>query len=82
MAGNKPDGTVSKALVAPRIARLLAVSSVVFVLCSSITRADNGGLALLHKMQAALGGADKIAAIHDLDWTVSAETFDHNASVK
>lgn len=29
-------------------------------------------------MQAALGGADKIEAIHDLDWTVNAQTFDHN----
>ena len=28
-------------------------------------------------MQRALGGADKIAAIHDLDWTVRAKTFDH-----
>jgi hypothetical protein len=27
--------------------------------------------------QDALGGADKIAAMHDLDWTVKAGTFDH-----
>jgi hypothetical protein len=43
----------------------------------SSTRADDSGLALLHKMQTALGGADRIAAIHDLDWTVNADTFDH-----
>jgi hypothetical protein len=28
-------------------------------------------------MQQALGGADKIEAIRDLDWTVKANTFDH-----
>jgi hypothetical protein len=33
------------------------------------------GVALLHKMQEALGGADKIAAVHDFDETVSAHTF-------
>lgn len=33
------------------------------------------GVALLHKMQQALGGADKIAAIRDYDETVSAQTF-------
>jgi len=39
---------------------------------------QDSGLVLLHKMQRALGGADKIAAIHDLDWTIRAETFDHS----
>jgi hypothetical protein len=39
------------------------------------------GLALLHKMQHALGGADAIAAIHYLDWTVQAVTFDREGKV-
>jgi hypothetical protein len=34
------------------------------------------GLQLLHKMQSALGGADKITAIRDYDETVSARTWD------
>ncbi len=38
------------------------------------SRAQDGA-ALLHKMQQALGGADKIAAIRDFDETVSAQTF-------
>lgn len=63
----------------PRICRLISGNAIAFtVLCLSLARADDNGLALLHKMQEALGGADKIAAIHDIDWTVSAETFDHN----
>jgi hypothetical protein len=33
------------------------------------------GTELLQKMQSALGGADKIEAIRDLDWTVQADTF-------
>jgi hypothetical protein len=37
---------------------------------------QDSGLDLIHKMQRALGGADKIAAIRDLDWTVRADTFD------
>ena len=43
--------------------------------------AQNTGLDLFHKMQQALGGAAKIAAIHDLDWTVMADTFDHDGKV-
>ncbi len=42
---------------------------------------QDAGLVLLHKMQQALGGADKIAAIRDLDWTVRAATFDHGGKV-
>jgi len=38
---------------------------------------QGSGLDLLHRMQKALGGADKIAAIRDLDWTAKASTYDH-----
>ncbi len=46
------------------------------LLCTLAVGQDSG-LDLLHRMQQALGGADKIAAIHDVDWTVRADTFDH-----
>lgn len=39
------------------------------------------GLQLLHKMQAALGGAEKIAAIHDYEETVHAKTWNSNGTV-
>lgn len=38
---------------------------------------QDSGLELFHRMQRALGGADKIAAVRDLDWTVRAKTFNH-----
>lgn len=77
-SGDKSDRMVPEILMPPRIARLLSVAAVAFVLFSvSFTRADDKGIALLHKMQTALGGRDKIAAVHDLDWTVKADTFDH-----
>ena len=41
--------------------------------CASSLAQD--GVALLHKMQQALGGAEKIAAIRDFEETVSAQTF-------
>lgn len=47
------------------------------VLVPPIRAGRDSGLDLLHKMQHALGGANKIAGIRDLDWTVEAETFDH-----
>jgi hypothetical protein len=37
---------------------------------------EDAGVALLHKMQAALGGAEKIAAVRDFEETQSAESFD------
>jgi hypothetical protein len=44
-------------------------------------KSSEDGLQLLHKMQTALGGADKIAAIHDYEETVRAETwFDTGAA--
>ena len=36
------------------------------------------GLALLHRMQEALGGAEKIAAIHDFEQEVRAQSWDGN----
>jgi hypothetical protein len=38
------------------------------------------GLQLLHKMQTALGGAEKIAAIHDYEETVLARTWNPNGT--
>ena len=38
------------------------------------------GLQLLHKMQTALGGAEKIAAIYDYEETVRAEALDINGT--
>ncbi len=38
------------------------------------------GLQLLHKMQAALGGAEKIAAIYDYEETVRGEALDSNGT--
>lgn len=45
---------------------------------SPLRAGQDSALDLLHRMQRALGGADKIAAIRDLDWTVKANTFDHD----
>jgi hypothetical protein len=71
---------VSKHLMRSRSIRaLLCVIAVAIVLLAGfLASAQDSGLVLLHKMQRALGGSDKIAAIHDLDWTVRAKTFDHN----
>jgi hypothetical protein len=63
----------------PRRTLLAAVAGFALAgifLVSSIAAQDQG-LALFHKMQQALGGEGKIAAIRDLDWTVQARTFTH-----
>ena len=39
------------------------------------------GLQLLHKMQSALGGVEKIAAIHDYEETVNAKTWNSDGTV-
>jgi hypothetical protein len=44
------------------------------------TQSSQDGLQLLGKMQDALGGADKIAAIHDYEDTVRAEIWDHKGT--
>jgi hypothetical protein len=43
---------------------------------ASPRRSTQEGLLLLHKMQDALGGSKRIAAVHDFDETVRAEAFD------
>ena len=43
-------------------------------------RSTREGLELLHKMQAALGGAERIAAIRDYEETVRAEAFRSNGT--
>jgi hypothetical protein len=47
------------------LAAVLAASAI--ALAAADPSKDDGGLALFHKMQAALGGADKIAAIQDFE---------------
>ncbi len=37
---------------------------------------DPQGLALLRRIQTALGGLNRLASVHDLDWTVTAKTWD------
>lgn len=59
-----------------RLESSAAVALVTFLLCSPSSGQD--GLQLFHKMQTALGGAEKIAAIHDLEQQVRAETWDGN----
>ena len=34
---------------------------------------DQQGLRLIRRMQAAMGSSDRLAAIHDVDWTVAAK---------
>jgi len=55
-----------------RFSGLLIGLTLATLCCAS----GQGGLALFHKMQAALGGADKIAAIHDFEEQVHAQVFD------
>ncbi len=50
-----------------------------FLLCSSAF-GQNTGLELLHRMQHALGGAAKLASIHDFDQSVTANTWDRNGT--
>lgn len=60
-----------------RTAARSLIGVAVGLLVAALVHGQDSGLVLLHKMQQALGGADNIAAIQDLDWTVSADTFDH-----
>jgi hypothetical protein len=52
------------------------VSVIVLFLCQSVSSQD--GLQLFHKMQDALGGADRIAAIRDFEELVRAESWNGN----
>jgi hypothetical protein len=56
------------------------VGALVFLLCSSLRAQD--GIELLHRMQQALGGADKIGSVRDLDELVHAQTWREDGSVR
>jgi hypothetical protein len=56
------------------------VGALVFLLCSSLRAQD--GIELLHRMQQALGGADKIASVRDLDELVHAQTWREDGSAR
>jgi len=53
--------------------RVFSITIALAAVCAPSLAQD--GMTLLHKMQDALGGADRIAAIRDFDETVSAQTF-------
>src|SRR5215831_11550291 len=53
-----------------------AIGVVVLLLCPTIFSDD--GLQLIHKMQKALGGAEKIAAIHEFEQQVRAQSWNGN----
>jgi hypothetical protein len=55
---------------------IVSFTSAALFFCSSVFSQD--GLPLLRKMQDALGGADRIAAIRDLEQQVVAESWDGN----
>jgi hypothetical protein len=55
---------------------LAALSPVFF----SATCQGQDGMQLFHKMQTALGGADKIAAIQDFDQCVRADSWDNDGT--
>src|SRR5438270_12219980 len=46
----------------------------------ALTVAGQQGLTHLRGMQTALGGADRLAAIRDVDWTIIAKTWDASGS--
>lgn len=56
--------------------QLIATTFLTSLFCLHVSAQD--GLTDFHKMQAALGGADKIAAIRDFEEQVHAEIFDNN----
>jgi hypothetical protein len=56
------------------------VGALAVLLCSSL-HAQNG-IELLHRMQQALGGADKIASVRDLDELVRAQTWHEDGSAR
>jgi len=58
------------------VTRKVLVVAVSILLSSSAASQD--GLSLLHKMQAALGGADRIVAVRDFEQQVRAESIDGN----
>jgi len=59
-----------------RVGSTITVGLLSTILCQTLSSQD--GLSLIHKMQQALGGADKIAAIRDFEQTVRAESWNGN----
>jgi hypothetical protein len=60
--------------------RALGQISMLLVLSQSPAAAQDG-LQLLHKMQTALGGSERIAAIHDYEESVQAETWNNEGKL-
>jgi hypothetical protein len=60
--------------------RALGQIPILLVLSQSPAAAQDG-LQLLHKMQAALGGSERIAAIHDYEESVQAETWNNEGKL-
>jgi hypothetical protein len=58
--------------------RYILPTAFLLILFSSSRLPGQDSLALFHKMQMALGGVDKIAAVHDFDQTVHAEAWNFN----
>ena len=58
----------------------VAAGALTLFVCSSACAQD--GTELLHRMQQALGGADKIASIRDLDESVHAQTWHEDGSAR
>jgi len=58
-----------------------AVCLAMFMLISCSPAMSQDALHLLHKMQQALGGADRIASIQDFEQSVHAETWDDNGKL-
>jgi hypothetical protein len=53
----------------------------VLLFLSQISAAAQDGLQLLHKMQTALGGSERIAAIHDYEESVRAQTWNNEGKL-
>src|SRR6516225_7383348 len=58
----------------------VSLGAVALFLCSPVFAQD--GTELLHRMQQALGGADKIASIRDVDELVHAQTWHEDGSIR
>ena len=66
----------SKPILASFVLALLLLSASGFP--QAARRSSPEGLKLFHKMQQALGGADKIAAVRDFEQQVRAESWNGN----
>jgi hypothetical protein len=59
-----------------RVAVLVVASFLAAFASSQTSRSTREGLALLHKLQDALGGAERIAAVRDFEETIRAQAWD------